>query len=250
MKLRELLEDAVYKGYHLDSRGGWPTLKEGEIDQKALDWIEAQAICFKFFAPRNRASLASYTPDLESRRFLYSDMFDEELIDERIGMNHVELYFKAAKMNGVTEDQIMSAYEDPTPPLKIATEAMSSICHRSWLEGLAGTSANEAAVQSEQSHIREKFLRDYPECSGELAFRGLGKGRPGNDYFAKMHAGADDYHVGGAYQVLEKHIKSPEEMKKILVAHRDVAAAYRLRREGALMGLLALQEIRSLGYAD
>ncbi len=61
-----------------------------------------------------------------------------------------------------------------------------------------------------------------------------------------MHAGADDYHVGGAYQILEKHIKSAEDLQKILMAQRDGSAAYRLRREAALMGWMAREEIRRL----
>jgi len=248
--LGQKLEDAVYKGYHVDSRGGWARPKEEEVGGEDLDWMETQDIYFKFFAPRNRASVASVTPDLQCRRFLYSDIFDEEFIDERIGMNHVELYFKAAKMNGISEEQIMAAYDDPTPAIKIAIDAMSSICRRSWLEGISGTSANEAGVQSEGSSIRERFQREYPEFKEELAFRKLGGRRPGHVYFSKMHAGADDYHVGGAYQILEKHIKSDEDLRKVLLAQRDGAAAYRLRREAALMGWSARQEIRRLGYED
>lgn len=250
LDLAKRLADSVYKGYHADSRGGWPRPKEEQPGEKDIDWMETQDIYFKFFAPRNRASVASVTPDLQCRRFLYSDIFDEEYIDERIGMNHVELYFKAAKMNGIDEDQIMDAYEDPTPPIKIAIEAMSSICRRSWLEGISGTSANEAGVQSEGNSIRDRFEREYPEFKEELTFKKLVSKRPGNQYFFKMHAGADDYHVGGAYQILEKHIKTAEDLQKVLMAQRDGAAAYRLRREASLMGWMAREEIRRLGYED
>jgi len=182
---------------------------------------------FSYFTrnfPRWLAAVAANCPLPDVRKFLASNIYEEEVGPVGQG-SHYELLLRQGQALGLSREEIEET--PPFPTTLSAVNALESMCrNRSWLEGLAATSGLECI--------------NHPEVRGRAGVMIL------NDVRAWQHLGLsahqlrsrtihmeeDEKHVETALEILSEHAATQELQEKILGSAHEAVLAFRTLMEG------------------
>jgi len=217
------VKEIVLKTVYLEA-ASFNRVKPGQLTREGGRIFVRQFSHFTRSFPRWLAAVASNCPVPEVRKFLASNIYEEEIGPEGQG-SHYELLLRQGEALGLSREEI-----EETPPLPstlLAVNALENLCkNRPWLEALAATGGlecvNHPQVRSRGGVIIINDVRAWQHLG--LSDRDL-KSRT-------IHMEEDEKHVDGALLLLSKHAPTPELEEKVFHSAQEAVLAFRMLMEG------------------
>jgi len=175
--------------------------------------------------PRWLGSVVANCPHKDVNQYLISNMYEEGVVDPRVGTDHNELLMRLGEAIGLTRNQINDYQASPTTVA--ATSYWDHTARtRPWLEAFAALVCIEIRTSQRAmgAHYKAK-----PVKSGD-AWAKLGLPAKALETFTN-HEAADEDHGYEAIALLLKHTDTEEKQEKVLHTIRESLTVERLFKD-------------------
>ena len=218
-RVKEIVLNSVYL-----EPSSFNRVKPGQLTREGGRVFVGQFSHFTRNFPRWLAAVAANCPLPDVRRFLASNIYEEEIGPPGQG-SHYDLLLRQGQAMGLTREEIERT--PPLPTTALAINALEGICrNRSWLEGLAATTGleciNHPAVRAKGEVIIINDVR---------AWRHLGL----NDQQLRsrtIHIEEDEKHVETGLKILAEQAPTEELEETVVGSAREAILAFRMLMDG------------------
>lgn len=200
-------------------------VKPGELTTEGGQVFVRQFSHFTRNFPRWLAGVAANCPAHDVRKFLASNIYEEEIDPSGQEGSHYELLVRQGNALGLTREEIDDA--PPLPTTLLAIHALENICrNRPWLEGLAATSGleciNHPQVRSKSGVIIINDVRAWQHL-----------GLTDHDLRSRtIHMEGDEKHAETGLNILSKYAPTQELQERVFGSAYEAILAFRILMEG------------------